>query len=211
MFGKNNMRYYISKFINKIQISSVKNSEIHNTSKLGSKNNILELKMGRYSYIGNNCTIVNTTINNFCSIADNCIIGGAQHPIEWGSTSPVFHSGKNILKKNFSKHEFKVYENTNIGNDVWIGNNVIIKAGVQIGNGSIIGMGSVVTKNVGNYEIWAGNPAKLIRLRFSEDVVKELMKFQWWEKDDEEILKLSQQINNIDKFLCYLREKGEQK
>ena len=48
-------------------------------------------------------------------------------------------------------------------------------------------MGSIVTKNVGDYEIWAGNPAKMIRKRFSDDVIKDLLQIQWWEKDDDYI------------------------
>ncbi len=129
----------------------------------------------KYSYIGNYCTVINSEIGKFCSIADNCIIGGANHPIGWVSTSPVFHQGKNVLRKNFSALEFVTTTRTFIGNDVWIGSNCLIKSGIKISDGAVIGMGSVVTKNVGPYEIWAGNPAKMIKGRFADSIIDDLL------------------------------------
>lgn len=146
-------------------------------------------KIGRYSYIGNNSFVTDTDIGNFTSISTDCYIGGTSHPVEWVSTSPVFHKWGNIMKKNFARHEFDIFNRTTIGNDVWIGNRVMIKAGVTIGNGAVIGMGSVVTKDIGPYEIWAGNPARYIRKRFEEDTTEKLTKTQWWNWDDTEIEK----------------------
>lgn len=196
------LKYIISKIIQKIQISSLKNCKINETSKIGSSNNLINLTLNSYSYIGNNSIIVNASIGSFCSIADNCIIGGGAHPINWVSTSPLFYSGNNIFKKNFSEHYFKEHEFTEIGNDVWIGNNVIIKSGLKIGDGAIIGMGSVLTKNVGEYEIWAGNPAKLIKKRFSEKQIISLTKIKWWEKNIDDIeTSLGIYMNDVDQFI----------
>ena len=72
---------------------------------------------------------------------------------------------------------------TNIGNDVWIGLNSTILAGVKIGNGSVIGANSVVTKDVEDYAIYAGNPAKLIKYRFDERLIQLMNDIQWWELD----------------------------
>jgi capsular exopolysaccharide synthesis family protein len=80
-----------------------------------------------------------TDIGQFCSIADNCIIGGGNHPVSWVSTSPVFYSGKNILKTNFSLQNFDVSKRTIIGNDVWVGSNSIIKAASQSGMEQFLG------------------------------------------------------------------------
>jgi len=143
--------------------------------------------IGRYSYIGNNSFVIDTIIGNFTSISTDCYIGGTSHPTKWVSTSPVFHKWSNIMKKNFSRHEFEIFAKTRIGNDVWIGNRVMIKAGVTIGDGAIIGMGSIVTKDVGSYEIWAGNPAKLIRKRFEDDMIDEFLRVKWWNWDDAKI------------------------
>lgn len=144
-------------------------------------------KIGKYSYIGNNSFVSDTDIGSFTSISTDCYIGGTTHPIEWVSTSPVFHKWDNILKKNFARHEFEIFKRTQIGNDVWIGNRVMIKAGVKVADGAVIGMGSIVTKDVGPYEIWAGNPARMIRKRFDDETVNALLEIRWWEWDDKRI------------------------
>ena len=128
---------------------------IDKSAKVGPRTEMTKCSMGRYSYIGQQCFMVNTNIGNFCSISDRVSIGGAAHPLQFVSTSPVFHVGRNILKKNFSYHEIFDTDKTIIGNDVWIGQGVFIKAGVTIHDGAVIGMGSVVTKDIPAYEIWA--------------------------------------------------------
>ena len=193
--------YYISKILKKIHIPAIKNSNIHHTSKVGSFSHMLNVKMNKYSYVANYCTLVDTDIGCFCSIADNVIIGGGAHPIDWVSTSPVFHDGKNFMKKNFSKHSYIPTEQTIIKNDVWIGSNCLIKSGVTIENGAIIGMGSVVTKNVGSYEIWAGNPAKIIRKRFDDTTIKNLLSIKWWNWNSGKLENNAQFMNNIPEFI----------
>lgn len=76
-------------------------------------------KIGKYSYIGNNSFVSDTDIGSFTSISTDCYIGGTSHPTDWVSTSPVFHKWENIMKKNFARHEFEIFKQTTIGNDVW--------------------------------------------------------------------------------------------
>jgi acetyltransferase-like isoleucine patch superfamily enzyme len=158
-------------------------------------------KLGKFSYIGNNSFIIDTQIGKFTSIAPDCYIGGASHPLDWVSTSPVFHKHKNILRKNFAYHEFQIFNKTFIGNDVWIGNKVMVKAGVTISDGAVIGMGSIVTTDIGPYEIWAGNPAKIIRKRFEDDTIEEIMKTDWWNWPNDKIDDWSNTFNNVGAFL----------
>lgn len=68
-----------------------------------------------------------------------------------------------------------------IGNDVWIGYKAIILAGVKIGDGAIIDTGTLVTKDVPAYSIIGGVPAKIIRMRFAEDIINELKILEWWD------------------------------
>lgn len=201
-----NIKYYFSKFMKKIQVSAIKSSTLHKTSKVASKSHLVRVSLGKYSYIGSECTVLNTDLGNFCSVADNTIIGGASHPIDWISTSPVFHEGKNILNKNFSTHKYNPSKKTKIGNDVWIGNNCLIKSGLEIADGAVIGMGSIVTKDVGPYEIWAGNPAKKIRSRFDKNTISKLEKIKWWDFTDNEISEVSVLINKPEEFLRKLEE-----
>ena len=173
--------YLFAKLMKKIQIPAIKNSDIHKKAKVCSGSHIVNSSLNEYSYIGNYCTVICAKIGKFCSVADNCIIGGARHPYTWVSTSPVFIEGKNCMNICLGDHKFESTKETYIGNDVWIGNNCLIKGGVTIADGAVIGMGSVVTKDVGAYEIWGGNPARLIRKRFPDDICEELMQIKWWD------------------------------
>ena len=198
------LKFIIAKVLRKVlQLPAITNSNIHRTSRVCSGSHIVKSNINKYSYIGNQCSVIYTEIGSFSSIADNCYIGGAAHPIEWGSTSPVFHEGRNIMNKNFSNHTFKTSKRTKIGNDVWIGSNSLIKSGVIIGDGAIIGMGSVVTKDVEPYTIVGGNPAKVIRKRFDNKVIERLLEMKWWEWEDSKIEIYAEKINNIEKFISF--------
>ena len=152
--------YLFSKFIKKLHIPAIYKSNVSRRAKVGSGAHIVFSVISDYSYVGNYSNALYCRIGKFCSIGDNCEIGGGSHPTDWISTSPVFYSGRNVLRKNFSKNVYNEFKKTTIGNDVWIGSKCLIKGGITIGDGAIIGMGSVVTHNVPPYEIWAGNPAK---------------------------------------------------
>lgn len=183
----NKIKYYWFKFFKKFKSKAILNSKIHPTSKVEAGCEIINTTFGKHSYCGYNCEIINTQIGSFCSISNNVIIGGGMHPISWVSTSPVFYKGKDSVKAKFSEHQRSPHKVVNIGSDVWIGENVLIKQGVKIGDGAIIGMGSIVTKNVEPYSIVAGNPAKLIRMRFESEIIDSLLKIKWWDFNDAEL------------------------
>ena len=157
--------------------------------------------MGKHSFCGYDCDIVNCDIGNFVSISNNVVIGGGMHPMDWVGMSPVFYKGKDSVKKKFSEFERIAPKKTIIESDVWIGNSVLIKQGVKIGVGSVIGMGSIVTKDIEPYTIVAGNPAKIIRARFKDSLIRELLKSKWWDLDDIELEKFAKDIKNPELFL----------
>ena len=199
-------KYYLAKLIKKLRRSAIGNSRIDKTSYISSGNTILNSTIGRYSYTGYDTTILYSDIGNFCSIGSDVKIGSAGHPMEYVSTSPLFVSGRNVFGKHFNNVEFEPYKKTLIGNDVWIGQNVLIKSGITIGNGAVIGMGAVLTKNVGPYEIWAGNPARFIRKRFDEKTIGILEKIQWWNWDDDKIKENKDLFINVSEFCNVERE-----
>ena len=176
-------------------------SKIDKSSAVCMASNVYNSTIGRYSYVGRHAFINRATIGSFCSIASGVTIGGAAHPIHWASTSPIFHAGRSVLKKKFSEHIFDPYARTEIGNDVWIANNVLIKSGIKIANGAVIGMGAVVTKDVGPYEVWAGNPARMIKKRFDDETIERLNQTQWWESPDKDIAVYAESINDVDRFI----------
>ena len=198
--------YYWSKIFKKIRGSSIKNSSIHKSSKIESGSNIVNVTMEKYSFCGYNCEIANTHIGSFCSIANGVIIGGGMHPIQWVSTSPVFYKGRDSVKAKFSEFEREPIKTTYIGNDVWIGQNVLIKQGVNIGHGSVIGMGSIVTKDIEPYTICAGNPARVIRKRFDDKIIKELLNTCWWNMNDNELKKCAKYIKEPENFIKCIKK-----
>ena len=193
--------YLYSKIFKKIRGVAILNSTIKNSSKIEAGSAFINSYMDKYSFCGYDCEILNTVIGSYCSIANNVVIGGAMHPASWVSTSPVFYKGRDSIAKKFSEFERPHDKITTIGHDVWIGQYCLIKQGVSVGTGSIIGMGSIVTKNVPPFEIWAGNPARLIRKRFDEDTIQKLLETKWWEKSDDEINKLAIHIKDVNQFL----------
>jgi len=199
------IKYLVSKLIKKSRLSSVKNSSIHSSSKLESGTLFVNSSMGKHSFCGYDNEIINTKIGSFCSIGNNVKIGGGEHPYDWVSTSPVFYKGRDSVKAKFSEFKRNEILTTTIGNDVWVGQNSLIKQGVKIGHGSIIGMGSVVTKDIEPYTIVGGVPAKKIKLRFSEDIISQLIKSQWWELKENELKEVAKNIKNPKKFIESLK------
>ena len=127
-------------------------------------------------------------IGKFCQIASGVefMMNDANHQMNAVSTFPFYTlEGWDMEKPTSSDMPLK--GDTVIGNDVWIGQNAVILPGVHIGNGAIIGANSVVGSNVEPYTIVIGNPAKILRKRFDDELVGLLLQFKWWDKNIEEI------------------------
>ena len=184
-----------------LQPPAVTDSSVNKKAKICSGSQINKAKIARYTYIGHDCFVVNANIGSFCSIADNCRIGGASHRIDYVSSSPVFNKGRNVLKTNFASCNGADTQITIIESDVWIGANAIIKSGITIGVGSVVGAGSVVTHDIPPYEIWAGNPAKKIRDRFDNKLKASLMETKWWEFDENKLKIYSSYFNDPEQFI----------
>ncbi|QDR81304.1 Vat family streptogramin A O-acetyltransferase [Sporomusa termitida] len=128
-------------------------------------------------------------IGKFCAIAEGVtfIMNGANHRMDGVTTYPfnIFGGGWEKVAPAVEQLPFK--GDTVIGNDVWIGQNVTIMPGVKVGDGAIIAANTTITKNVEPYAIVGGNPAGLIKKRFSDEMIELLLKLQWWNWDEQEI------------------------
>lgn len=123
----------------------------------------------------------------FCSIANCNIYLGGNHRTDWVTTYPFGHFNKNIFDKFDGVGHPKTNGDVIIENDVWIADNVTIMSGVKIGNGAVIANNSHVVKDVAPYSIVGGNPARLIKYRFLENIIKKLLQIKWWEWEDSKI------------------------
>ena len=197
------LSYLYSKFFKKIvRGKAILHSNIHKTAVVNSGCSVVNSSIGKCSYLSYDVDVINCEIGAYCSIANNVYIGGAEHPVGWVSTSPVFqkvrHSGPTIR---YAEHELPEYEQTIIGNDVWIGHGAIIKQGVKVGDGAIVGSGAVVTKDVPPYGIVGGCPAKLIKYRFDENIIEELKSIKWWDMPDELLTQLGKYATDVNEFI----------
>ncbi|MDR1391106.1 MAG: CatB-related O-acetyltransferase [Holosporales bacterium] len=130
-------------------------------------------------------------IGKFCQIASGVefVMNGANHQMNCVSTFPFYifeHWEEEIPKL----CQMPMKGDTVIGNDVWIGQNATILPGVKIGDGAIIGMNSVVGRDVLPYTIAIGNPARIIRKRFDDELIGLMSKLKWWDLSIGEINKL---------------------
>lgn len=200
------IKYLLSKLIKKSKLPSIKNSTVHPTSKIEAGTLFVNSCMGKYSFCGYDCEITNVDIGSFVSIANNVSIGGAMHPIDWVAMSPVFYAGKDSVKKKFSSYEKTIPSKVIINHDVWIGRNALIKQGIEIGHGAVIGMGSVVTKDVPPYAIVGGVPAKVIKYRFNDELISDLLDSEWWNLEEHFLKEASVYIKNPEKFLDFIKK-----
>ncbi len=163
---------------------TIENTNLSCGVRLYGRGKVTKSKIGSYTYIHTDSTIAYAEIGKFCSIAQNTIIAQGEHPADFISTHPVFYSKNAPWNDKFSNEDIiEEHSSVIIGNDVWIGAGCYIKDGVKIGNGAIIASGSVVVKNVPDYAIVGGVPAKLIKYRFSEEIIKLLSDLKWWDYD----------------------------
>ena len=125
-----------------------------------------------------------TTIGRYCSFAKKIRILNRNHPLDFISTHALFFNPQlNYCNKNPIQ-----YIPLKIGNDVWVGHNAVIMPNVtEIADGAVVGSGAVLSKNLPHYAVATGNPARIVRYRFSKKTIDKLLDSRWWDKSPEDI------------------------
>lgn len=157
------------------------------------KAKLMHSHVGRHSRICINTELFYATVGNFSIIARNCVVGLGAHPTNTLSPHSIFYK-----KKRWKWHddwcEDTGFRESNkkitVGNGVWIGMRCLILDGVTIGDGAIVAAGAVVTKDVPPFAVVGGVPAKVLKYRFSPEIIERLLEIKWWNLPDEEITRI---------------------
>lgn len=170
---------------------------------------LINVLIGDFSYVSSGTQLDLTQIGRFCSLGPQILGGCGGHPIDLVSTNPVFFSTFAQSGITFAEKDcFKDREEIIIGHDVWIGARVFIKDGIKIGNGAVVAAGAVVVKDVPDYAIVGGTPAKVIRYRFPPEIIQELLIIQWWNWPLEKLRDASSYFrsNDIHSFIEWAKK-----
>ncbi|WP_018915554.1 CatB-related O-acetyltransferase [Vreelandella zhanjiangensis] len=166
---------------------------------------------GAFSYCRSKLIPSDFRVGRYCSIAPGVELSDQDHPLDRLSThSFTFKEHAKTLARKHGKevliHGFKTLrEAPKIGNDVWIGKDALIKRGIKVGNGAVIAQRSVVTKDVPDYAIVAGSPAKIIRFRFDEKLISRLNEVKWWNYSYFDFADID--VTNVELFLDELENR----
>lgn len=170
--------------------ASLKSATLGAYCEVGARTSLTEVSMGDYSYVVNDSQIAYATIGKFCSIAALTRINPGNHPMHRATQAHFTYRASAYFPGEPDDEDFfnwRREHHVNIGHDVWIGHGAIVLPGRDIGTGAVIAAGAIVTKDVPAYTIVAGNPARVVRRRFSEAVEGKLMELRWWNWSHEEL------------------------
>jgi phosphonate metabolism protein (transferase hexapeptide repeat family) len=168
---------------------------------VGARTILLDVTMGDYSYVVNDAQITYTAIGKFCSIAAMTRINPGNHPMHRATQAHFTYRASAYFPGESDEAGFfdwRTSHRVHIGHDVWIGHGAIVLPGRSIGTGAAVAAGAIVTKDVPAYTIVAGNPARPIRRRFSEQIADRLAQLAWWDWHHEALRQALPDFRKLD-------------
>lgn len=151
---------------------------------VGERTILREVTVGDFSYFERQAEAIYADIGKFCSIAANTRINALEHPLERATTHKVSYRPNEYFRYlgvDAAFRERRRAKRVVIGHDVWIGHGAVVMPGVRIATGAVVGANAVVTRDVGEYQIVAGAPARPIRRRFDAQTSARLLALAWWD------------------------------
>jgi len=180
-------------------------------TEVGARSRLLEVVLSDYSYIMNDSEVAYATFGKFCSVAAMTRINPGNHPMSRASQSHFTYRASAYFPDEADEESFfdwRRSHHVHVGHDVWIGHGAIILPGRTVGDGAVIGAGAVVTKDVPPFAVAAGNPARVIRQRFPEEIGVRLQRLAWWHWSHEQLRQALPNFRRltIDQFLDHYEE-----
>jgi len=176
-------------------------------NKIGSHSTVIRSLVGCYVALGCDSFVSRSKIGNYCTFGSRVSIGGSNHPynlvtsheIAFRNTTAIY--GETIVEKDdyAQGQDDNSQYHVEIGHDVWIGDNVVVLPGRKIGTGAVIGAGTVVTSDVPPYSIAVGNPSRVVRYRFSDEIISRLLSSNWWDKSISDLKEFD--LSDVNVFL----------
>ena len=182
----------------------VQKSRIGSWTEIGRNTTIVESTIGDYTYDDGEVSIFYSQIGRYCSIANRVRINPGNHPRDRVTQHHMTYRRVQFGLDNEDDEEFFAWRRAHpciIGHDVWIGHAAVILPGVRIGTGAVVGASAVVTRDVEPYQVVAGVPARPLRFRFSEDVIARILQSKWWEWTRPQLEERWQDLCSLSDFL----------
>lgn len=182
------------------ETARVTQSTLGRYTEVGAHCHVAYSVVGDYSYCVGGTQIAYSTIGKFSNIAAHVRIYASMHPMERASLHHFTYRSAQYFDGESDDAEFFAWRSGNdihIGHDTWIGHGAVIMPGVKIGNGAIVGANAVVTKDVADFAIAVGVPARTIRQRFNDDVASRLDALNWWGWDHERLHQALPDFRNL--------------
>ncbi|MFI0843430.1 DapH/DapD/GlmU-related protein [Mesorhizobium sp. IMUNJ 23232] len=164
--------------------AELKSCKLGRYAVIGERVILREVSVGDFSYFERHAEAIYTSIGKFCSIAANTRINALEHPIERITQHKLSYRPNEYFRYLGVDEAFRKRrqgKRVTIGHDVWIGHGAVVMPGVSIGHGAVVGANAVVTHDVDPFAIVAGNPARVLRLRFAADISQRIEKLAWWD------------------------------
>jgi len=185
----------------------ITNSFLAGGNMVGSHSTIARSLVGRYAAIGCHSFMSRSKTGNYCTFGNRVSIGGlnhdyrlvTSHEVAFRNTLAIY--GETIVDQDayIQGQDQNPQYHVEMGHDIWIGDNAVVLPGRKIGTGAVIGAGAVVTTDVPAYSIIVGNPGRILKYRFPDDVILRLLSSNWWDKTISDLKGFD--FSDVDAFL----------